>query len=129
MKLISYTRVGRVGFGARVDVGVIDLTGKLRPDVNTLKQVIEADLLGAAAAYLIDRRTDCADSEITLLPLIPDPGKILCVGLNCETHRAETKRQPAGSPGMTSNRSIIWWSSSKSCPTGIRRSCARSIGC
>ena len=31
-------------------------------------------------------------SEIKFLPVIPNPDKILCIGLNYETHRKETGR-------------------------------------
>ena len=36
--------------------------------------------------------------ECSFLPVIPNPGKIICVGLNYEMHRVETKRQKAGYP-------------------------------
>ena len=35
MKLVSFSRLGKARFGAVVKDGVIDLTGKLDPDVNT----------------------------------------------------------------------------------------------
>ena len=31
-------------------------------------------------------------ADITFLPVIPDPGKIFCIGLNYEKHRKETER-------------------------------------
>ena len=37
MKLVSFSRLGKARFGAVVKDGVIDLTGKLDPDVNTIK--------------------------------------------------------------------------------------------
>ena len=36
MKLLSFTRLGKTGFGAVVKGGIIDLTGKINPDVNTI---------------------------------------------------------------------------------------------
>ena len=39
MKLLSFIRLGKTGFGAVVDNGIIDLTGKIDPDVNTIKAV------------------------------------------------------------------------------------------
>ena len=38
MKLLSFIRLGRPGFGAVVRDGIVDLTGKIDPDVNTLKE-------------------------------------------------------------------------------------------
>lgn len=98
MQFLSYTRLGVPGFGARVEGGIVDLTGKIRPGVTSLRQAIEADCLGEAADFAAGRRAEFTEADISLLPVIPDPGKILCVGLNYETHRAETKRPDAKYP-------------------------------
>ncbi|MUZ62875.1 fumarylacetoacetate hydrolase family protein [Agrobacterium vitis] len=98
MQFLSYTRLGRAGFGVRVDNGIVDLTGKLAADVVTLKQAIEAGLLESAQDYISGRRAEFTEADIALLPVVPDAGKILCVGLNYETHRAETKRPDAKYP-------------------------------
>lgn len=98
MKLISFTRRGRAGFGAVVDGGIVDLTGRLRPDVDGLKEALKAGLLPQAAAFLREHGPDLTPADVTLLPVIPDPDKILCVGLNYETHRAETNRPEAKFP-------------------------------
>ena len=102
MKFISFNRLGQSGFGALRDDGIVDLTGKLAPCVTSLKALIAADLMSAAAFYVEERAPDFALSDITLLPVVPDAGKILCVGLNYETHRAETKRPEAKHPTMFS---------------------------
>lgn len=39
-------------------------------------------------------------SEIVLLPVIPDPGKILCIGHNYESHVKETGRPKADHPSI-----------------------------
>jgi 2-keto-4-pentenoate hydratase/2-oxohepta-3-ene-1,7-dioic acid hydratase in catechol pathway len=98
MKLISFVRGGQPGFGARIADGIVDLTGRLAAEVTTLKAAIERDLLGAAAAYVGGRRPELFAADLTLLPVIPDPAKILCIGLNYETHRAETKRPDVKHP-------------------------------
>lgn len=98
MQLVSYTRLGRTGFGARVEGGIVDLTGRLAAGVTTLKQAIEAGLLDTARTFAAERRAEFTEADIALLPVIPDAGKILCVGLNYETHRAETKRPDAKYP-------------------------------
>jgi 2-keto-4-pentenoate hydratase/2-oxohepta-3-ene-1,7-dioic acid hydratase in catechol pathway len=100
MKLMSFTRLGTCGFGAVVGGGIIDLTGRLGPGINSLKAFIAADLLRAATGFIAGRRPDFAFADVTLLPVIPDAGKILCVGLNYETHRAETKRPDNQHPTM-----------------------------
>lgn len=37
-------------------------------------------------------------ADVEFLPLLPDPGKILCVGLNYENHRKETGRAEVANP-------------------------------
>lgn len=56
----------------------------------SLADAIAADALGALSVEQASRRVPLA--EVTWLPLIPAPGKILCVGLNYENHRKETGR-------------------------------------
>src|SRR3546814_20089150 len=34
----------------------------------------------------------------TLLPVVPNPGKIVCVGVNYDEHRREMGREPPGQP-------------------------------
>ncbi|MDR3514180.1 MAG: fumarylacetoacetate hydrolase family protein [Azospirillaceae bacterium] len=98
MKFVSYTRCGVSGFGAAVGGGYVDLTGRLGEGIVNLKQAIAAEKLGAATTYLAGRSTEFTEADISLLPVIPDPGKILCIGLNYETHRAETRRPDAKFP-------------------------------
>ena len=98
MKLVSFSRLGRCGFGAVIDGGVVDLTDKLAADVTTLKQAIAFDLLDSATDFIQDRAADFCLSDITFLPVIPDPAKILCVGLNYKKHVAETGRPDADYP-------------------------------
>lgn len=92
MKLLSFLREGSSGFGVVVDGGVIDLTGRLSGEVVTLRQAIAAELLGTAADYASGRHPDLGWSDITFLPVIPDPAKILCIGLNYQKHKQETGR-------------------------------------
>ena len=98
MKLISFTRLGEVGFGALVDDGVVDLTNQLDYGVDSIKEAIESDLLYTAEEYLEGRSPNFAMSDVTLLPVIPNPSKIICIGLNYENHRKETKRPDVEHP-------------------------------
>lgn len=100
MRFISFIRGGRPGFGAVVEAGLVDLTGHLAPHVRTLREAVKADLLGQSARIVSHRGAELAFSDVTLLPVITDPAKILCIGLNYETHRAETKRPEAAHPAV-----------------------------
>ena len=52
MKLLSFTRLGKIGFGAVVKDGIIDLTGKLDPEINSIKELISLNMEDEAGEYL-----------------------------------------------------------------------------
>ena len=92
MKLMSFRRPdGSPGWGIVKGEGVIDL-GALAPG---LKHALWAQTsLAEEAARHPDYRLD----EVRFLPPIPDPEKILCVGLNYMTHIREGGREPPPKP-------------------------------
>ena len=98
MKFASYTRLGQPGFGMLTDHGITDLTGRLAPGIVTLRQAIASGRLPDAAGLADSGDCGLSLADVTLLPVIPDPAKIICIGLNYETHRAETKRPDAKHP-------------------------------
>ena len=98
MKFVSYTRTGNSGFGLVVECGLVDLTGRLGAGINTLKQAIAADLLDQAAEYAGGRQAEFSWSDLALLPVIPDPSKILCIGVNYQKHKEETGRPDVDNP-------------------------------
>jgi 2-keto-4-pentenoate hydratase/2-oxohepta-3-ene-1,7-dioic acid hydratase in catechol pathway len=95
MRYVSFRKPdGQASFGHIVGDTVIDLRpadGSL-PD---LKAAIAADALGALVEG--DRH---ALGDVTLLPVIPNPDKIFCVGLNYATHVAETGREQKEFPAI-----------------------------
>jgi 5-carboxymethyl-2-hydroxymuconate isomerase len=90
MKLISFTRQGIASFGAVVDDGVVDL-GRRLPQFPSLRAVLEADALDAAAALATASRVDCALADVQLERPIPYPEKIVCVGVNYAERNEEYK--------------------------------------
>lgn len=95
MRFVSYVRKGVVGFGAMVEGGIAELSslrdgGSLRAFIAAGHERVAVPFEGRAADFHIN--------DVQLLPVLPDPGKILCVGLNYETHRLETKRPDAKYP-------------------------------
>lgn len=99
MRFISFDHNGRQGFGLLRGDGVVDLTGRLAPDVVTLKQAIAAGLLARAGEWT-GTPAELPLADLRMLPVIPDPNKILCVGLNYEDHRRETKRPDSEYPTL-----------------------------
>jgi 2-keto-4-pentenoate hydratase/2-oxohepta-3-ene-1,7-dioic acid hydratase in catechol pathway len=97
MKLASFSSAngaswGIIDGGHAVDVGAV--LGRRVPDLlSAIRVGAMAEIPQAAATA---PRYEL--SEITWLPVIPNPGKILCVGLNYETHRKETGRTEVENP-------------------------------
>ena len=100
MKLLSYEHAGQAGFGAVVDGGIVDLQRALGGRYAGLRQLIAADALVEAAAALQGRKPELALDAVRLLPVIPDPDKIVCVGLNYGEHVRETGRTITESPAL-----------------------------
>ncbi len=96
MKLCSFTRGTRASYGiVTPDGGVIDLASRV-PEP-TLRDFLGARGLGRAAA-LAGEPADFPLESVVLAPVIPNPDKILCVGLNFRTHVAETGRSETEHP-------------------------------
>ena len=99
MKLLSFRHGGKDTYGVVSGNGVVDLGKRLGASYPDLKTLIakggieEAKKLASTAA-------DAPLSAIEYLPVIPNPGKIICVGLNYKAHREETGRQPSDNPAL-----------------------------
>ena len=98
MKLITFARMGRVGFGVVKENGIIDLTGRIHNDVSSIKDLLKLDLIEKAEEFVAEKRPEISISEITHLPVIPDPEKIFCIGLNYQEHKEETGRPDVENP-------------------------------
>ena len=96
MKLASFRTARGAGYGAVTDKGIVDLA---RLGFDDLKGLIGADGF-KAAGRLLSQEPDFKLSEITWLPVIPNPDKIVCVGLNYEEHRVETGRDKTEQPAL-----------------------------
>lgn len=101
MKLISFDYRGTASYGAVKGDRVIDLGAHFGPALPDLKALIAADRITEAAG-IADAETApaIALAAVTLLPVIPNPGKIVCVGLNYADHVQETGRTVTESPTL-----------------------------
>jgi 2-keto-4-pentenoate hydratase/2-oxohepta-3-ene-1,7-dioic acid hydratase in catechol pathway len=101
MKLVSFQIEGRARYGAVKDGGVVDLTplfaGK---GVTSLRGLLAAGLLDAARDAAARAAPHYALDGLCLAPVIPDPDKIICVGLNYRDHVAETGRTVTANPAL-----------------------------
>src|ERR1051325_2544534 len=94
MKLASYVAGGKECYGVVVGDGVVTMKG-------------HASLRDALVAGALDEMRNAASakpdyklSEIRFLPVIPNPHKILCAGVNYRDHAAEVGRELPKQPSM-----------------------------
>ncbi|MFC7704477.1 fumarylacetoacetate hydrolase family protein [Plastorhodobacter daqingensis] len=95
MKLCSFSKDGRASYGLIVPSGIVDL-GRRLPEP-TLRDFLASGDMGRAAA-LAGEAADHAFDAVEHAPVIPNPDKIICVGLNYHAHVQETGRTETANP-------------------------------
>ena len=94
MQLTSFTSPGTAGFG-------IVEAGYIRPVVDNrfpdLKSVIVADAYDEAAAAATG---SVSINDAQLAPVLPNPGKIICIGMNYLAHIKEMGRDRPAYPTL-----------------------------
>ncbi|MFD2176652.1 fumarylacetoacetate hydrolase family protein [Veronia pacifica] len=99
MKLCSFRTDAQASFGVVIEGGIIDL-GR-RVDATSLREFIADDGLSKASAFLSEE-PDYQFDEVEHLPVITNPDKIICVGLNYHAHISETGREETPNPVLFS---------------------------
>lgn len=97
MKLSTFKMGGAPTWGLVDGETIKDVGAVLGSRYPTVKSVIVADAF-AEVATAATKAKSYPLADITWLPVIPDPDKILCIGLNYETHRKETGRSEVENP-------------------------------
>jgi 2-keto-4-pentenoate hydratase/2-oxohepta-3-ene-1,7-dioic acid hydratase in catechol pathway len=91
IRLLSYVYRGESGFGFVKDGGVVAL--RERTGLPDLKSALSSELEQFAS-----EKPDFGLDEIEFRPVIPNPDKILCVGINYVDHQKETGREKPERP-------------------------------
>lgn len=93
MKFASFIVQGRTTYGVVEADQVIDLES-VKPTFGTdLKQAIAINRLGELTPAVLAPLPRVALADVTFLPVIENPGKVLCIGINYATHVRETGRE------------------------------------
>lgn len=95
MKFLSYSYQGQASWGLATDTGVVSLSSANYP---TLRSALAEGMLEKLGAAAHGQPDTCTLAQITYLPVITDPGKIICIGHNYEEHRVETERDKTENP-------------------------------
>lgn len=91
MKLASFELNGRSSYGVITDDGIREAAAEFRQRFRNLRAVIAAGAEQELCDKLGDTLFDV--SELSFLPPVPNPDKILCVGVNYRPHIEEMGRQ------------------------------------
>lgn len=97
MKFASFEINNTASWGLVEGDVVADLGALLRDRYPDLKSAIAAGVLSEVAASAAEAKQHPLAS-IAFRPVIPNPDKILCIGLNYENHRKETGRTEVEHP-------------------------------
>jgi 2-keto-4-pentenoate hydratase/2-oxohepta-3-ene-1,7-dioic acid hydratase in catechol pathway len=96
MKLVSYLLRDGVHYGVVKGGKVVDL--KTRLPYADFVSFIAAGAQEQAQKLLEREEGDYEYDGLTLLPVVPNPGKIICIGINYEDHRVEAGRDRTEHP-------------------------------
>ncbi|MFN4276129.1 MAG: fumarylacetoacetate hydrolase family protein [Ferrovibrio sp.] len=98
MKVVSFVRNGKSSYGVVSGDGIVDVGAKLGGKYADLVAVLKAGALAEVESAAKGVTADMKLDGTTLLPVVPNPGKIVCVGVNYDEHRREMGREPPGHP-------------------------------
>jgi len=89
MKVASFVAAGRRSWGVLVGDDVVDLGRRLEARCPSLRAAIARLGRDGIAAEAKGLAPDLSLAAVTLLPPIPNPDKIICIGLNYRDHAKE----------------------------------------
>jgi len=99
MRLATFSTAQGVSYGIVTAKGIVDLKRYIGNQYPDLLSLIAGNGYAEAAKQL-GSAPDYKESDVTWLPVIPNPGKILCVGLNYQDHVVETGRDNTEQPAI-----------------------------
>ena len=90
MRFLSFSIAGQNSFGAVVDDAIADL-GSRHPELADLRDAMRQDRMAALADEASRLDGDVSVNDIRYLPTVPNPEKIICIGVNYANRNAEYK--------------------------------------
>jgi 2-keto-4-pentenoate hydratase/2-oxohepta-3-ene-1,7-dioic acid hydratase in catechol pathway len=99
MRYLSFIAGNRASFGIASSGGVFDLGARIGDVIPDLKTLLKAEALGFSGVPKA-AGADFGPGEFTYAPVVANPDKVICVGLNYEDHRKETGHAEAAYPSL-----------------------------
>jgi 2-keto-4-pentenoate hydratase/2-oxohepta-3-ene-1,7-dioic acid hydratase in catechol pathway len=96
MRIVTYRSDRGARAGVLLDGAVVDAWDALGADGSSVRELLAADRVGELAD--IASGDGVALEDVQLLPPVPDPDKIVCIGLNYRAHAAEAGIDPPDAP-------------------------------
>ena len=90
MKFLSFTKDNKPYFGGISSEGVVNLS-KHYPEIIDLRQAIREQRLEELTKFVTSSEADCSLDDIQYKQTIPNPEKIICIGVNYNNRNAEYK--------------------------------------
>jgi 2-keto-4-pentenoate hydratase/2-oxohepta-3-ene-1,7-dioic acid hydratase in catechol pathway len=100
MKVVTFERNGVRSYGILENDRVLDVGNRLASRYADLRAVLAAGALQELLIASTQGPQTFQVEEVKFEPVIPNPQKILCVGLNYISHRTETKRPETKYPSI-----------------------------
>ncbi|MET0644348.1 MAG: fumarylacetoacetate hydrolase family protein [Candidatus Binatia bacterium] len=100
MKVVTFERNGVRSYGILENDRVLDVGNRLASRYADLRAVLAAGALQELLIASTQGPQTFQVEEVNFEPVIPNPQKILCVGLNYISHRTETKRPETKYPSI-----------------------------
>ena len=115
MKFVSYEYTQGPSFGAVIGNDIVDLS-----DAGpSLRAVLAQGPLGNLQAVAAKRKPTVALDHVVLLQVIPDAGRVICVGRNYHDHVKEMGNAPQSAPTLflRTTQSLVGHRQSVVCPS------------
>lgn len=101
MSFVSFETAGHQTYGLWKDQATwIQVPAAFQAQYPDLKSVIAVGKLDELDSLTRENGNAVTSANARLMPVIPNPSKIFCIGLNYKTHVAETKRADSDYPSI-----------------------------
>lgn len=102
MKLASFIHDGQERFGIVKGSGVVPVGGGTGDRFRSLRDALDAGGLNELTSVATTAEATLNLADVKLLPPIPTPDKVLCIGINYGEHAKETGRAITDAPSIFS---------------------------